>query len=222
MRCGLTSTQELGEVLSRMARNKPIYRELFRPYSSDRLLRPDYRGGTTDFLPRIFVSTKSSSRKTNPPDRRYQSKFLSIHMSTPRRMFEDPRNTYFVENNDPAAFDKRFVGRPSVHREQQCCRNRAPIWQSYMIHDGDDADNGNRPAYKTDDPLQVQDATGESDNVTGRNQLKGYVWVEGPRSGYKPEFVSPEEWMRWQGVHWIPSPIPMWFGNQIPKPNKAR
>ena len=69
-------------------------------------------------------------------------------MSTPRRLFEDPRNTYIVDNNDPAAFDKRFVNRPGVHREQRCCRDRAPVWQSYLIHDGDDPGDGNRTAYK--------------------------------------------------------------------------
>ena len=130
-------------------------------------------------------------------------------MSVSRRLFEDPRNTYIVDNNDPGAFDKRFVGRPGVHREQRCCRDRAPVWQSYLIRDGDDPGDGNRTAYRTTEGLQVQDATGESDNVTGRNQLKGYVWVEGPNSGYKPDFISPEEWMRWQGVYWIPSPRPV-------------
>ena len=130
-------------------------------------------------------------------------------MSTPRRLFEDPRNTYIIDNNDPGAFDKRFVNRPGVHREQQCCRNRAPVWQTYLTHDDKDPGNGNRTAYKRDDPLQVQDATGESDNITGRNQMKGYVWIEGPHSGYKPDFISPEEWMRWQGVYWMPSPQPV-------------
>jgi hypothetical protein len=130
-------------------------------------------------------------------------------MSTPRRLFEDPRNTYIIDNNDPGAFDKRFVNRPGVHREQQCCRNRAPVWQSYLIHDDKDPGDGNRTAYKQDDPLQVEDATGESDNITGRNQMKGYVWIEGPHSGYKPDFISPEEWMSWQGVYWIPSPRPV-------------
>jgi len=130
-------------------------------------------------------------------------------MSVSRRLFEDPRNTYIVDNNDPGAFDKRFVGRPGVHREQRCCRDRAPVWQSYLIRDGDDPGDGNRTAYRTTEGLQVQDATGESDNVTGRNQMKGYVWVEGPNSGYKPDFISPEEWMRWQGVYWMPSPRPV-------------
>jgi len=63
-------------------------------------------------------------------------------MSTPRRLFEDPRNTYIIDNNDPGAFDKRFVNRPGVHREQQCCRNRAPVWQTYLTHD--DKDPGER------------------------------------------------------------------------------
>jgi len=130
-------------------------------------------------------------------------------MSTPRRMFEDPRHTYVVDNNDPAAFDKRFINRPGVHREQRCRGDSAPVWQTYLIHDGDDPGNGNRTAPKRMVGLQVEDATGESDNVTGRNQQKGYVWVEGPNSGYKPDFISPEEWMRWQSVYWIPSPRPV-------------
>ena len=83
-------------------------------------------------------------------------------MSTPRRLFEDPRNTYIIDNNDPGAFDKRFVNRPGVHREQRCCRDRAPVWQTYLIHDDKDPGDGNRTAYKRDDPLQVQDATGSS------------------------------------------------------------
>jgi hypothetical protein len=130
-------------------------------------------------------------------------------MSTSRRMFEDPRNTYIVRNDDPAAFDKRFVNRPGVHREQQCCRNCAPVWQTYLTHDDEDPSDDNRSAYKEMVGLQVQDATGESDNVTGRNETKGMVWVEGLASGYKPAFISPEEWMRWQGVYWMPSPTPV-------------
>lgn len=130
-------------------------------------------------------------------------------MSTARRMFEDPRNTYIVRNDDPAAFDKRFVNRPGVHREQQCCRNCAPVWQPYLLHDDEDPGDDNPSAYKEMVGLQVEDATGESDNVTGPQETKGMVWVEGPASGYKPDFISPEEWLRWQGVYWMPSPRPV-------------
>jgi hypothetical protein len=130
-------------------------------------------------------------------------------MSTPRRMFEDPRNTYIIDNNDPGAFDKRFVGRPGVHREQRCCSDCAPAWQTHLIHDGDDPGDGNQTAYREMNGIQVEDATGESDNVSGRNQTKGYVWVEGPKSGYKPDFISVVEWMNWQSVYWIPSPHPV-------------
>lgn len=130
-------------------------------------------------------------------------------MSTPRRMFEDPRNTYIIDNNDPGAFDKRFVGRPGVHREQQCCRDRAPLWQPHLIHDGDDPDGSNPIAYREMIGLHVEDATGESDHVSGNNQTKGMVWVEGPNSGYRPDFVSAAEWMNWQGVYWAPSPRPV-------------
>ena len=129
-------------------------------------------------------------------------------MSTPRRLFEDPRNTYIVDNNDPGAFDKRFVGRPGVHREQRCCRDRAPVWQTHVIHDGENPGGRNQRAYKTMDGLLVQDATGESDHITATDRPKGYVWVEGPNSGYKPDFISPKEWMRWQSVYWMPSPTP--------------
>ena len=128
-------------------------------------------------------------------------------MSTPRRLFEDPRNTYIVENDDPDAFDKRFAGRPGVHREQRCCRDRAPVWQPHLIHDDENPGGRNRPAYRQESyGIEVQDATGESDNVTGENRTRGYVWVQGPNSGYKPDFISAEEWMRWQSVYWIPAP----------------
>jgi hypothetical protein len=80
------------------------------------------------------------------------------------------------------------------------------VWQNYLIHDGDAPGGGNLTAYKVSDPLEVEDATGESDNVTGRSLTKGYVWLEGPNSGYKPDFISPDQWMGWQSVYWIPSP----------------
>lgn len=127
-------------------------------------------------------------------------------MSTPRRMFEDPRNTYVIENNDPEAFDKRFVNRPGVHREQQCCRNRAPVWQTHLLDDGRDPASDNPQAYLPTKGLQVDDATGQSDNVSGPQETKGRVWVQAPDSPYKPDFISPEEWMRWQGVYWMSSP----------------
>ena len=133
-------------------------------------------------------------------------------MSTARRMFEDPRNTYIVRNDDPAAFDKRFVDRPGVHREQQCCRNCAPVWQTYLYHDDEDPSDDNSTAYKPSAGIQVKDATGAHDNLTTPHGTKGMTYVEGPASGYKPDFISPEEWMRWQGVYWIrdgPDP-PRW------------
>ncbi len=126
-------------------------------------------------------------------------------MSVARRLFEDPRNTYIVENDDPGAFDKRFAGRPGVHREQRCCRDRAPVWQPYLLHDSDDPSHDNPPAYKQDGhSLQVEDATGRTDK--GDHQMEGYVFVMGPDSGYRPDFVTPLEWMRWQSVYWMPSP----------------
>jgi len=121
-------------------------------------------------------------------------------MSTPRRMFEDPRNTYIIENNDPGAFDKRFAGRPGVHREQQCCRDYAPIWQ--------EAAKGPESPLSKDDfqanyVIQVEDITGEAEHVTGDDHIPGCVYVLGPKSGYKPPWISDVDWMNWQGVYWI-------------------
>jgi len=124
-------------------------------------------------------------------------------MSTPRRMFEDPRNTVIVENSDPNARDKRFAGRPGVHREQRCCDNRAPHWETHVARDGDEPGHGNPNVFETYSGILVEDATGESDNSV---ENKGYAWVEGPKSGYRPDFISAEEWFRWQGVYYIPSP----------------
>ncbi len=130
-------------------------------------------------------------------------------MSTSRRLFDDPRNTDVVNG--------RAVG-------QSCCDGNAPYWDTYRIRDWEDAwasrdDERNMPAYKQSDPLQVQDDTGLSDNnvnipeydingkTTGSNdKYKGMVLVEGPNSGYKPDFLSPTEWMAWQGVEFSANP----------------
>jgi hypothetical protein len=127
-------------------------------------------------------------------------------MSTPRRMFEDPRNTVIVENSDPNARDKRFAGRLGVHREQRCCDDCAPHWETHVARDGDEPGEGNPNVPETYAGILVEDATGESDNSL---KDKGYAWVEGPTSGYRPDFVSAEEWFRWQGVYYIPSPNPI-------------
>jgi hypothetical protein len=127
-------------------------------------------------------------------------------MSTPRRMFEDPRNTVIVENSDPNARDKRFADRAGVHREQRCCDDCAPHWETHVARDGDEPGDGNPDVAETYSGILVEDATGESDNNL---KAKGYVWVEGPKSGYRPDFVSAEEWFRWQGVYYIPSPHPV-------------
>lgn len=42
-------------------------------------------------------------------------------------LFDDPRNTYIVANDDPAAFDKRFVNRPGVERATMLSRSRASL-----------------------------------------------------------------------------------------------
>jgi len=129
-------------------------------------------------------------------------------MSTVRRLFDDPRNAE-VQGN-------RIV--------QRCCDGNGPHWDSYRIRDTDDAWSGNdsarnMPAYKASDPLFAQDDTGASDNdievlefdingkVTGSNdKRKGYVLVEGPNSGYRPDFLTATQWMDWQGVEWSSDP----------------
>jgi hypothetical protein len=127
-------------------------------------------------------------------------------MSTPRRMFEDPRNTVILENSDPNARDKRFAGRPGVHREQRCCDDCAPHWETHVLRDGDEPGDGNPNVVETMSGILVEDATGESDNSV---KDKGYAWVEGPKSGYRPDFVSADEWLSWQSVYYIPSPHPV-------------
>lgn len=134
-------------------------------------------------------------------------------MSTPRRMFEDPRNTIILENSDPSARDKRFAGRPGVHREQRCCDDCAPHWETHVFRDGDEPGDGNPDVVETFSAILVEDATGESDNSI---KNPGYVWVQGPQSGYRPNFVSAEEWFRWQGVYYIPSPGP--YPKDLPNP----
>jgi hypothetical protein len=42
------------------------------------------------------------------------------------RPFDDPRNTVIVDNNDPNAHDRRFVGMLGTHPEQWCCDNKPP------------------------------------------------------------------------------------------------
>ena len=128
-------------------------------------------------------------------------------MSTPRRMFEDPRNTYIIENSDPGAFDKRFVGRPGVHREQQCCRDRAPVWQAAAMRP--EVGPGSHDDFHQMYVLQVEDTTGESEHVTGQDHISGCVYVLGPKSGYKPDFISDTDWMNWQGVYWMAGPHPV-------------
>jgi hypothetical protein len=65
-------------------------------------------------------------------------------MSTPRPLFKEPRKSCIVDNNDPAAFDKRFANRPGVHREEQCCRNCTSVWQTHLFRDGDYPADDNR------------------------------------------------------------------------------
>jgi hypothetical protein len=44
----------------------------------------------------------------------------------PPRPFNDPRNTQVVDNNDPHAHNKLYVGIPGTHLEQRCCDNKPP------------------------------------------------------------------------------------------------
>ena len=123
-------------------------------------------------------------------------------MSTVRRLFDDPRNTQTINGQHVSV----------------CCDNNAPYWDTYRIRDTDDAwssrdSERNMPAYKTSDSILVRDLTGASDgdhevvtydlngHTTGTNgQMRGYVRVEGPSSGYRPDFLDQNEWMAWQGV----------------------
>jgi len=107
---------------------------------------------------------------------------------------------------------------------QSCCDGNSPYWDTYRIRDWEDAwasrdDERNMPANKTSDSILVQDDTGASDDdkevlefdingkVTGSNdKMKGYCRVEGPNSGYKPDFLTPLQWMDWQGVEWSADP----------------
>lgn len=148
-------------------------------------------------------------------------------MSTVRRLLDDPRNTVLQS------------GRPV----QQCCGDRAPYWDTYRLHDNEDAFDDalrNRTAYKVSDPLWVQDDTGASDHnvnvvtydangraISDNGLQKGYVRVEGPGSGYKPDFLSPEQWMDWQGVEWSADPRGVklesgMFSTSLPNPPRWR
>lgn len=148
-------------------------------------------------------------------------------MSTSRRMFDDPRNAE-VQGN-------RIV--------QVCCDGNTPYWDTYRTHDWEDAwddSKRNMTAYKQSDSILVQDDTGASDNdqevlefdangkVVGSNdKMKGYVRVEGPNSGYRPDFLTPTQWMDWQGVEWSSDPRGVKMANgqyttSLPNPPRWR
>ncbi len=148
-------------------------------------------------------------------------------MSTVRRLFEHPKNTEVINN--------RYV--------QRCCDGNAPYWDTYRIRDTEDAwddSDRNMTAYKQSDSMLVQDDTGASDNdkevvyydingkTTGTNgKMKGYVRVEGPNSGYKPDFISPTQWMEWQGVEYSSNPLGVRMANgqyttSLPNPPRWR
>jgi len=151
-------------------------------------------------------------------------------MSTIRRLFDHPKNTEIRDG----------------HRGVQvCCNGNAPYWDTYRIYDDKDAwssrdSERNMPVYRQSDSILVQDDTGLSDNnrevlevdingkVIGSNdKRKGYVRVEGPYSGYKPEFISAAEWMAWQGVEFSSDPRGVKMANgqyttQLPNPPRWR
>ncbi len=151
-------------------------------------------------------------------------------MSTVRRLFDHPKNTQVI--------DGRAV--------QRCCDGNAPYWDTYRIRDTEDAwasrdSERNMPAYKQSDPLHVEDATGASDGnvnlpeydsngrLTGSNdRYKGMVLVEGPNSGYRPDFLTAEQWMAWQGVYWGSDPRGVklangqYAGPSLPNPPRWR
>lgn len=54
-------------------------------------------------------------------------------MSIPARPFNDSRNVYIVDNNDPSAFDKTYKGITGTHRELRCCRDKAPIPRAILV-----------------------------------------------------------------------------------------
>ncbi len=148
-------------------------------------------------------------------------------MSTVRRLFDHPKNAE-VQGN-------RVV--------QTCCDGRAPYWDTYRIRDTEDAfddSTRNMTAYKQSDSILVQDDTGASDNdrevvtydangrATGTNgKMQGYVRVEGPNSGYRPDFITPTEWMKWQGVEFSSDPRGVrlaggGYSTQLPNPPRWR
>lgn len=148
-------------------------------------------------------------------------------MSTSRRLFDDPRNT--------ETQGTRVV--------QKCCDGNAPYWDTHRIRDWEDAwddSDRNMTANRQSDSILVQDDTGASDNdveilefdingrVVGSNdKMKGYVRVEGPNSGYRPDFISQTEWMNWQGVEWSSNPLGVKMANgqyntSLPNPPRWR
>jgi hypothetical protein len=150
-------------------------------------------------------------------------------MSTVRRLYDHPKNAELR----------------GTHYVQTCCDGNAPYWDTYRIYDDKDAwasrdSDRNMTAYKQSDSMLVQDDTGASDNnrevlefdingkVTGSSdQMKGYVRVEGPNSGYRPDFLTVEQWMAWQGVEFSSDSRGVKLANgqyttQLPNPPRWR
>ncbi len=124
-------------------------------------------------------------------------------MSIPKRMFEDPVQSYVVDNGDPGAFDKRYAGVVGTHREQRCCGDRSPYWDSHRVESALDNTQGQR-LYLASDPQGLPPG-GNPYAITASTPLRpGDVLIEGPASEYRPSWVTPESWYGdWQGLRWV-------------------
>src|SRR5665213_2410133 len=121
-------------------------------------------------------------------------------MSVSKRLLEDPTNLHVSDNNDPGAYDKSFAGTPGQHHEQQCCDNHQPYWDTYRI-EGDGPTAGQRLNLESD-PYGLPSG-GDPYPIHATSPLQdGDLLIEGPYSGYRPVFVSPSDWMLWQGLVW--------------------
>lgn len=135
-------------------------------------------------------------------------------MSIAKRMFDDPANTYIVDNNSAGAFDKRFAGTPGTHIEQRCCGDRAPFWDSWRI-DGEGSTAGQH-RYLASDPYGLPPG-GNPYPITKSTPLqKTDTLIEGPNSEYRPPWVTQNAWFAdWQGLRWEDSRV---LPNGLPSP----
>jgi hypothetical protein len=59
------------------------------------------------------------------------------------RPYDDPRNTVVVDNSDPKAYNRLYVGIPGTHLEQRCCGDKPPYREAQRTGWYADSD-GNR------------------------------------------------------------------------------